>query len=77
MMPVVATFRRTAMEILAYTLVMVAITFVLAPVAHLGPLYLVAAAVLGAGFVALADPASGCRPPRRHRCSCSATRSRT
>jgi len=54
MMPVVATFRRTAMEILAYTIVMVGLTFVLAPVAHLGVLYLVAAGILGAGFIALA-----------------------
>jgi protoheme IX farnesyltransferase len=54
MMPVVATFRRTAFEILAYTLAMVATTLVLAPVAHLGILYVVSAAVLGAGFVALA-----------------------
>ena len=37
MMPVVATFRRTAVEILAYTVAMVASTLVLAPVAHLGP----------------------------------------
>jgi heme o synthase len=54
MMPVVATFRRTAMEILAYTIVMVGFTFLLAPVAHLGLLYLVAAGLLGAGFIALA-----------------------
>ena len=54
MMPVVATFRRTAVEIMAYTVVMVALTLVLAPVAHLGPLYVVSAAVLGAGFVAMA-----------------------
>ena len=54
MMPVVATFRRTAAEIMAYTVAMVALTLVLAPVAHLGALYIVAAAVLGAGFIALA-----------------------
>jgi protoheme IX farnesyltransferase len=54
MMPVVATFRRTAIEILSYTVVMVALTLVLAPVAHLGLLYVVSAAVLGAGFIALA-----------------------
>jgi protoheme IX farnesyltransferase len=54
MMPVVASFRRTAMEILGYTVVMVGLTFVLAPVAHLGLLYLVAAGLLGAGFIALA-----------------------
>jgi protoheme IX farnesyltransferase len=53
MMPVVATFRRTAVEILAYTIVMVGLTFLLAPVAHLGLLYLVAAGVLGAGFIAM------------------------
>jgi protoheme IX farnesyltransferase len=54
MMPVVATFRRTAFEILAYTVVMIATTLVLAPVAHLGTLYVVSAVVLGVGFVALA-----------------------
>ena len=54
MMPVVATFRRTATEIMAYTLVMVALTLVLAPVAHLGTLYVVSAALLGAGFIAMA-----------------------
>jgi len=54
MMPVVATFRRTTMEILAYTIVMVGFTFLLAPVAHLGLLYLVAAGLLGAGFIAMA-----------------------
>jgi protoheme IX farnesyltransferase len=54
MMPVVATFRRTACEILVYTVIMVGLTFLLAPVAHLGVLYLVSAGVLGAGFIALA-----------------------
>ena len=54
MMPVVATFRRTATEILAYTVVMVGLTLLLAPVAHLGALYVVSAALLGAGFIAMA-----------------------
>jgi protoheme IX farnesyltransferase len=54
MMPVVATFRRTAIEIMSYTVVMVALTLLLAPVAHLGVLYVVSAAVLGAGFIAMA-----------------------
>ncbi len=56
MMPVVATFRRTAFEILAYTVAMVALTFALVPAAdhHLGLLYVASAAVLGAGFIALA-----------------------
>ena len=53
MMPVVATFRRTAAEILAYTVVMVGLTILLAPVAHLGAVYLAAAGVLGAGFIAM------------------------
>jgi len=54
MMPVVATFRRTAIEILVYTVIMVGCTLLLAPVAHLGLLYIVSAALLGAGFIALA-----------------------
>ena len=54
MMPVVATFRRTAVEIMVYTVIMVGLSLALAPVAHLGLLYVVSAAVLGAGFIALA-----------------------
>ena len=54
MMPVVATFRRTATEIIAYTVIMVALTLVLAPVAHLGTVYVVSAALLGLGFIAMA-----------------------
>ena len=54
MMPVVATFRRTAIEILVYTVIMVGCTLLLAPVAHLGLLYVVSAVLLGAGFIALA-----------------------
>jgi protoheme IX farnesyltransferase len=54
MMPVVATFRRTATEIIAYTVIMVALTLVLAPVAHLGMVYVVSAALLGLGFIAMA-----------------------
>jgi protoheme IX farnesyltransferase len=54
MMPVVATFRRTAAEIMVYTLIMVGLTLLLAPVAHLGLLYVVSAVVLGVGFIAMA-----------------------
>ena len=54
MLPVVATFRRTSIEIFVYTVVMVGLTLVLAPVAHLGWLYIVSAAVLGAGVLAMA-----------------------
>ena len=51
MLPSVATFKRTAREIIAYTVAMVAVTLVLGPVAHLGAVYEVAAALLGAGFL--------------------------
>jgi protoheme IX farnesyltransferase len=54
MMPVVATFRRTATEILVYTVIMVGLTLALAPVAHLGLVYIVSAAVLGTGFIVMA-----------------------
>jgi heme o synthase len=54
MMPVVASFRRTATEIVAYSVVMVTLSLVLVPVADLGVLYLVSAVVLGAGFLAMA-----------------------
>ncbi|MGH7734958.1 MAG: heme o synthase [Gemmatimonadales bacterium] len=51
MLPVVATFARTARQILLYTVALVAVTVLFAPVGHMGPLYLVAALVLGAGFL--------------------------
>jgi protoheme IX farnesyltransferase len=51
MLPVVATLRRTAGEILVYTVLLVAVTLLFAAVGHMGPLYVVSAAVLGAIFV--------------------------
>ena len=53
MLPVVATFRRTANEIVAYTVVLVGVSLLLATVAHLGVLYVVTASVLGAVFLAM------------------------
>ncbi|MHB1713053.1 MAG: heme o synthase [Acidimicrobiales bacterium] len=53
MLPAVATFKRTALEILVYTVLLVGISLLLAVVAHLGMLYLVSASVLGAVFLAL------------------------
>jgi len=50
MMPVVASLRRTTLEILIYTIVMWALTVLIGPVAHLGWLYGVSATVLGAMF---------------------------
>ncbi len=54
MLPAVATFTRTAREILLYSVILVGVSLLLAPVAHLGVLYLVCASGLGAVFVGLA-----------------------
>jgi protoheme IX farnesyltransferase len=54
MLPAVASLQRTTTEILAYTAVTVALSIVLAPVAHLGALYLVVAALAGVGFLGMA-----------------------
>ena len=51
MLPVVATFKRTAQEILVYTVLLVGVSLVLADVAHLGQIYVISASVLGAGFI--------------------------
>jgi protoheme IX farnesyltransferase len=54
MLPVVATLRRTAGRILVYTVLLVVVSVLFAPVAHMGPLYLVGALVLGALFIVFA-----------------------
>ncbi len=54
MLPAVATFRRTAREILIYSVILVAVSLLLAVVAKLGVIYLVSASVLGAVFVGFA-----------------------
>jgi heme o synthase len=54
MLPAVATFARTAREILIYSVLLVGVTLLLAPVASLGVIYLVAASLLGLAFVGLA-----------------------
>ena len=54
MLPAVAGLRATARRIVAYTLVLWALTLVLVPVASMGVLYVMAALVLGAGFLGLA-----------------------
>ncbi len=54
MLPAVATVRRTAIEILVYTVLLLSVSLLLAGVAHLGAFYLTAATVLGLVFVALA-----------------------
>jgi protoheme IX farnesyltransferase len=50
MMPVVASLRRTTLEILIYTVLMWALTMLIGPSAHLGWIYAVSATVLGALF---------------------------
>jgi protoheme IX farnesyltransferase len=54
MLPVVATMGRTAGRIVLYTVLLVAVTLLFAAVGHMGPLYWVGAAVLGALFVVMA-----------------------
>ncbi len=54
MLPAVATFKRTAQEILLYSVVLVGVSLLLAAVGHLGVIYIVSASILGAVFVALA-----------------------
>ena len=54
MLPVVATFRRTARQILLYTVALVGVTALFVPVGHMGPVYIVSAAVLGGLFVLFA-----------------------
>ncbi|MDH4144850.1 MAG: heme o synthase [Acidimicrobiia bacterium] len=53
MLPVVVGLRRTALRIVGYTVVLVALTLLFAPVADLGAIYLVGAAASGAVFIAL------------------------
>ena len=50
MMPVVASLRRTTLEILVYSVVLWALTVFIGPVAHLGWIYAVSATVLGGLF---------------------------
>ena len=54
MLPAVATVAGTARQVFAYSAALVAVSLVLAPVASLGIVYLVGAAVLGAAFLAMA-----------------------
>ena len=50
MMPVVASLRRTTLEMLVYSVVMWALTVLIGPVAHLGWIYALSATVLGGMF---------------------------
>ena len=64
MLPVVASLETTARRILFYTVILVALTRVFAPVADMGAIYLASALALGAVFTAFAlslrrDPSEG------------------
>ena len=50
MMPVVASLRRTTLEILVYSVLMWALTILIGPIAHLGWIYALSATVLGGMF---------------------------
>jgi heme o synthase len=50
MLPVVASLRRTTLEIFVYTVVLWAVTMLVGPVAHLGWVYAISALVLGGLF---------------------------
>ena len=54
MLPAVATFARTAREIIMYSVLLVGVTLLLVPVAYLGVIYIVSASSLGLVFIGLA-----------------------
>jgi protoheme IX farnesyltransferase len=54
MLPAVASLRRTAREILLYTVLLVAVSLFFSVVAHMGPIYTVVAVVLGAVYLVMA-----------------------
>jgi len=54
MLPAVATFKRTAREILLYSVLLLGVSLLLAAVAALGVIYVASASVLGVVFVAMA-----------------------
>ena len=64
MLPVVAGPKAAARQILAYSVVLVAVTLTLCPAAKMGPVYLVAALVLGARFLQCAHLLSRDNSPK-------------
>ena len=51
MLPAVATFRKTANQILVYSVLLTVVSLLLGPVAHLGVIYESSALLLGIGFI--------------------------
>jgi protoheme IX farnesyltransferase len=64
MLPVVAGPKAAARQILAYSVVLVGVTLTLCPAAKMGPVYLVAALVLGARFLRCAHQLSRDNSPK-------------
>jgi protoheme IX farnesyltransferase len=64
MLPVVAGPKAAARQILAYSVVLVGVTLTLCPAAKMGPVYLVAALVLGARFLRCAQQLSRDNSPK-------------
>jgi len=54
MLPAVASIKTTARWIVGYTFVMVTVSLLFAPIARMGAIYVVVAAVLGGGFIWMA-----------------------
>jgi len=54
MLPAVASMKTTSRWIVVYTFVMVAVSLLFAPIAHMGDIYLTVAVVLGGGFIWMA-----------------------
>ena len=54
MMPVVASLRRTTLEILVYSVIMWVVTILIGPIAHLGWIYALSATILGGLFTMIA-----------------------
>jgi protoheme IX farnesyltransferase len=77
MLPAVETARSPARKMVAYTVVMVAFTLVLIPVAGLGLIYGATAVVAGGLFLWSTVRPSAKTPHRRGRCECSDSASRT
>ena len=77
MLPAVAPIETVVRQMIAYTVALVATTLLLVPVADLGWIYGVSAAVLGAVFIAGDDRPRPRTRPRPPACGCSATPSPT
>ncbi len=80
MMPVVASLRRTTLEIVIYSALLWALTLLIGPSAHLGWVYAVSATVLGALFtfyaLRLYAHARNDGPTSGRRCASFTSRSR-